>query len=160
VPEGTYHVRFNAPQGYVASAMAGSTNLLTTPLTVGSGGSTAPIYVTLRDDFASLTCRVHTDQGTEAANPQKPLLVMGIPLDAPETRPQMMGMYAPTLRVGNTTIPPGRYLMVVADPARLQTLEYRNPEVLHELMSKGVTVTVAPGEKAQVEVPMMAVGDE
>jgi hypothetical protein len=160
VAEGTYHVHINAPQGYVASAISGSTNLLTTPLTVGAGGSAAPIYIALRDDYASLSCSLQTGQPSNSAAALEPAVyVIGIPLDTPEARVSPLGFYPQQFRLPTSNLPPGRYLVLAAPPERIQTLEYHNPEVLHQLMSKGVTVTLAPGEKSSVDVPLMPDGD-
>jgi len=160
VPEGTYHVHINAPQGYVASAMSGSTNLLTTPLTVGPGGSAAPIYITLRDDFASLSCRLGTGQPPDdSVATQQPVFVLAIPLDTPEVRSQPVAFYPQPFRLPSSPIAPGRYLLVAMSSTGPQTLEYRDPEVLHQLMSKGVSVNLAPGAKESVDVPLLADGD-
>ena len=51
---------------------------------------------------------------------------------------------------------PGHYLVLAAhDPQFLDNLEYRNPDVLRDLSSKGVTVNLTGGQKADVEVPLM-----
>lgn len=160
VPEGTYHVHINAPQGYVASAMSGSTNLLTTPLTVGPGGSAAPIYITLRDDFASLSCRLGTGQQPEdSASTQQPVFVLAIPLDTPEVRSQPVGFYPQPFRLPSSPVAPGRYLLVAMSSNGMQTVEYRDPAILHDLMSKGVSVNLAPGAKESVDVPFLPDGD-
>lgn len=161
--EGTFHVHINPARGYVASAMSGSTNLLTSPLTIGSGGSTAPIYVTLRDDFATLSCRIRQTQGA-APEPQM-VFAMAVRLDAPETRPVMLPLFSPaistdTMRPTPAKVAPGRYLVLATRQAGVMGVEYRSPDVLPELMSKGVVVTVGPGENADVEVPVMTDGGE
>ncbi|HKO18654.1 MAG TPA: carboxypeptidase-like regulatory domain-containing protein, partial [Acidobacteriaceae bacterium] len=160
VPEGTYHVHINASQGYVASAMSGSTNLLTTPLTVGPGGSAAPIYITLRDDFASLSCRLGTGQPPEdSASTQQPVFVLAIPLDTPEVRSQPVGFYPQPFRLPSSPVAPGHYLLVPMSSNGMQSIEYRDPAILHELMSKGVSVNLAPGAKESVDVPFTPGGD-
>jgi len=161
--EGTFHVHINPTRGYVASAMSGSTNLLSSPLTIGSGGSTAPIYVTLRDDFATLSYR--TKQMEDEPSVVQPVFVMAIRLDAPESRPVVLPIFSPamtggTMRPPSTKVAPGRYLVLATRQAGVMGLEYRNPEVLPELMSKGAVVTVGPGENADVEVPVITEGDE
>jgi hypothetical protein len=163
VSEGTFHVHINATRGYVASAISGSTNLLTSPLMIGSAGSTAPIYVTLRDDFATLSCR--TKQMEDESQELQPVFVMAVRLDAPETRPVMLPLFSRAMASGSlrpmpTKVAPGRYLVLATRQSHVMGLEYRNPEVLPDLMSKGVVVTVGPGENADVEVPVMTDGDE
>jgi hypothetical protein len=43
-------------------------------------------------------------------------------------------------------------------PNQFQTVEYRNPAILHDLMSKGAIITLAPGEKESVDVPILPDG--
>jgi hypothetical protein len=158
IPEGVYHVRINAPQGYVASASSGGTNLLTTPLTVGSGASNPPINITLRDDTATLAVRPQTGQPeTSGAINQQSLFSICIPLDAPETRSVQMSWFGQRSLQG-IPVPPGRYLALVGSLNLLQTVEYRDPDVLKDLMSKGVVVTVSGGQKLQIDVPVLPDG--
>jgi hypothetical protein len=159
VPEGVYHVQISAPQGYVASATSGGTNLLATPLTVGSGGSNPPINITLRDDMATLTVRPQTGQ-PETPGPidQQTLFSICIPLDAPETRSIQTGWSGLPRTFLKMPVPPGRYLALAGPFGMLQTLEYRDPEVLKDLTSKGVVVTVSGGQKLQIDVPVLPDG--
>src|SRR5262249_17272282 len=50
VSPGRYWVEASPFEGYVSSITSGGVDLARDPLVVGSGGSTAPIEVTLRDD--------------------------------------------------------------------------------------------------------------
>jgi hypothetical protein len=157
VAEGTYHVHINPTQGYVASAISGSTNLLTTPLRVSSDGRAGPIYVTLRDDFASLSPRV---RGAPASTQVEPMLAMAIPLDTPEVRVMPLAVYTTMPQAPSIQVPPGRYLVIGMMPAQFRTVQYRDPDVLRDLMSKGVTVTLGPGEKKEVEVSPLPEEDQ
>lgn len=161
VAPGRYNVRINATRGYVAFASSGTTDLLREPLTVSDGG-TAPIEVTLRDDIASLSGRITmtSDQQAAAADDSRPILVMGIPLDRPGAQPLMSGSMAMpgaampmTFQLGG--VAPGRYLMIASRQQIFQTLEYRNPQAMQALMTQGAVVTLAGGDKGQVDVPLM-----
>ena len=56
--------------------------------TVGPGGTAAPIEVTLRDDYATVSGQVVTGAAPEAQTTQaNPIFIMGIPLDRPEAEP-------------------------------------------------------------------------
>jgi hypothetical protein len=159
IPEGVYHVHINAPQGYVASATSGGTNLLSTPVTVGSGASNPPINITLRDDMATLAVRPQTGQPeTSGAVDQQTLSTICIPLDSPETRSIQVGWFGPSRTPQAVSVAPGRYLALVGPQVLLQTLEYRDPDVLKDLMSKGVVVTVSGGQKLQIDVPVLPEG--
>ena len=153
VAEGTYHVHINTSLGYVASAVSGSTNLLTEPLTVGSGAP-PPFYVTLRDDFAYATFRMATASAASPAD-SRARVVVSIPLDSPEQRVVQNGMLLPMSPLRGVVLPPGRYLVLATDSVTFQTLEYRNPELLDKLMHKGIVVNLAAGQTSEVEVPVL-----
>jgi hypothetical protein len=51
---------------------------------------------------------------------------------------------------------PGHYLILAShDQQALFNLEYRNPDVLRDLTSQGTTVSLSPGQKDDIEVPLM-----
>jgi hypothetical protein len=91
---------------------------------------------------------------------------MAIPLDRPET--PLIGPlgFAAASPLGEgiasrnnhtlVNLAPGHYLVLAAhDPQFLDNLEYRNPDVLRDLASQGVTVNLTGGQKADVEVPLV-----
>jgi hypothetical protein len=171
VTEGVYHVNVQSTQGgYVASATCGTTDLLRDPLTVGASGSASPIVVTLRDDSASLSGTILQNSAAPTqlptdGGPANPILVMGIPLDRPETNPLVSGvMINPSMQQGSFrmgSVPPGRYLFVAyASQQIFQELEYHNPEVLRDLMTKGTPVTLSAGEKTDIQVPLLPTSSE
>ena len=167
VTEGVYHVNVQSMQGgYVASATCGTTDLLRDPLTVGASGSAFPIIVTLRDDSASITGTILHDssaptQAPTDGGPANPVIVLGIPLDRPETTPLFAAfMISPAFPQGHFQVnmaPPGRYLFVASQRQLYQDLEYRNPDVLRDLMSKGTPVTLSAGEKTDIQVPLLPI---
>ena len=54
VRPGRYWLKVDPSRGYVASAVAGSADLLRQPLVVGPGGASLPIEIVLRDDGATI----------------------------------------------------------------------------------------------------------
>jgi hypothetical protein len=174
VSEGVYRVQIYANQGYAATVTSGPTDLLREPLTVGPGGTAAPIEITLRDDYATVTGQVVTGAATEAQTTQaNPIFIMGISLDRPEAEPSQsvamgQGTSLPesvSLGLGLSMQPnqfmmpnlaPGRYLLLASRDQLFQTVEYRNPDVLKDLLSKGTVITVSSGQKASIQIPLMA----
>ena len=164
VTEGTYHVNIQAMGGgYVASATCGTTDLLRDPLVVGASGSAAPIVVTLRDDSATVTGTILSGNSASAptadGGPAFPVMVLGIPLDRPQANPLFAGaMTNPTTGLTNFqagAVPPGHYLFLASNRQIYQELEYHNPDILRDLMTKGTPVTISAGEKTDIQVPMM-----
>ena len=148
VQEGTYHVVARSVRGYIASITSNGVDLMRQPLVVGSGGTSAPIEVTIRDDSATLTGSVSTTDNQ--LNPDTYYTITCIPLDSSlATPPPQGGAYR-----GKFTIPnlaPGRYL-VLASPNSMtnnypmMNIEYANEDVLRSYQSKGVVVTLTPGQ--------------
>lgn len=174
VSEGIYRVQIYPSQGYAASVMSGSTDLLREPLTVGPGGVAAPIEVTLRDDYATVSGQVVTGDAPEAQTPQAdPIFIMGIPLDRPEAEPSQSvampqgisvpqgigplgGMSMQPNQFMMANLAPGRYLLLASRQQIFQAVEYRNPDVLKDLLGKGTVITVSSGQKASIQIPLMA----
>ena len=158
VPEGVYRVTINAMQGYAASATAGNTDLLREPLTVGSGATVPSIQITLRDDPARLSARVITGQPAQGQQEDAdPVFVMCIPLDHPQGQ-AISGNWSPQWGFQAPQLPPGRYLLLASREQLFNTVEYRNPDALRDLMSEGTVVTLSAGQKAEADIPLMAQG--
>jgi hypothetical protein len=155
--EGLFHV-WVVPsiEGYVASVTSGSTDLLREPLGVIPGSAPRPIEVTLRDDSATLTGTFllngapmsSTDPGDGV------IFVICIPLDRLQSMvfPNSYSAWQPQFKVPN--LAPGRYL-VLASRQSMQNIEFRNEDVLRDLLGKGTVVTLAPNQKADIQVPLM-----
>jgi len=157
---GLYTVIVFSPAGsasYVASATSGTTDLLREPLQVLADSNPRPIEVTLRDDFASVDATITGDPASPPSTPESPGMLLCIPLDHPQTMPA----FAPLVQ-NHATVPnlaPGRYLLLAGNGQQfLSVLEYTNEEVLRTLLSKGVVVTLAPNDKATVQVPLFPDG--
>ncbi|MGZ4730543.1 MAG: hypothetical protein ACXVZH_00230, partial [Terriglobales bacterium] len=74
VRPGRYWLKVSPPLGYVASAVAGSADLLRQPLVVGPGGASLPIDIVLRDDGAAIDGTVEgmpaAPAGTRSGTPR------------------------------------------------------------------------------------------
>lgn len=166
---GTYTFMFNTGGAYAASITSGGVDLLQQPLVIDDSVTPQPIFVTLRNDTASITFHAPSSVLTSVPTPtytDTTIYAMAIPLDRPEIQPLgPLGFAAtPSINEGafgrnNHTLvnlAPGHYLILAAhDPQFLMNLEYRNPDVLRDLTPQGVTVTLTGGQKTDVEVPLM-----
>ena len=169
VQPGRYWVQVYAPRGYASSMTFGGVDLLREPLVVPSGGSVAPIEVTLRDDTALLegtiegakTFSGRSDGTAEAPGqtavpgPQANAHVYCIPLpDSPGkftdifVNPDGSSFTAPPL-------PPGEYrvLAFTHPPAEL---EYENPEAMRAYEGKGLVVHLSAGQKQKIQLQLIS----
>jgi hypothetical protein len=143
---------------YVASATSGTTDLLHEPFQVLANSDPRPIEITLRDDFASIDASIIVDPAMPPASTALPAMLFCIPLDRPQAMPGFAAAQQNQASVQN--LAPGRYLLLAGFGAqRFSSLEYTNPDVLKGLMQKGTVVTLAPNEKATVQVPLLPEGD-
>jgi len=162
--EGLYRFVMTGIRGYVASAVSGTTDLLRDPLRVGPGESPQPIQVALRNDGASLHVTV-ADSATTATvgtvlHPELLAMILGIPLDQPERQPVFQFVVHSTAAGAGSNLSnlaPGRYLVLAIqqDPMTNFSPEFRNPDVLAQLMSKGVVINLSANENAAIQVPLL-----
>ncbi len=157
VTEGVYRVQVQPTTGgYVASASSGTTDLLRDPLIVTGAGSPFPIEVVLRDDAASVTGTVQPNSTASSPSPADgaPIYILGIPLDRLEANPLFsFAMVQNQFQLG--MIPPGNYLFLASHRQLFQDVEYRNPDVLRDLMTKGTSITLSGGQKAEIQLPLL-----
>jgi hypothetical protein len=163
---GRYWVRVNSARGYPASVRSGDLDLLHQPLTVGVGG-TAPIEITMRDDWAQVSGKVEgmaaTNSGVKSAAGDQ---IAARPLGAPstvqvyfvplsESSGQFTQMWvAPDGSFNDANVAPGAYRLLAFDRDQPQ-LEYRNPEAMRSYEGKGPVVRVSGGEKEQVTLQLI-----
>jgi hypothetical protein len=139
VAEGRYRVTVNPFEGYVASAVSGTQDLLRGELLVGAGVAPARIEVEVRNDGGSVSVTTEGGDGW----------VVLAPVDGGDVH-QMLALQG-TSQFQN--VAPGSYRVLwVKD---IQTLEYRNPDVLRALRG-GATVEVTGGASTQVELKEIA----
>jgi hypothetical protein len=164
VRPGRYWLQVNPYFGYVASAVAGSVDLLRQPLVVGPGGTSLPIDIVLRDDGATIDGTVEGlptapagVRGTAGAGPV-PMLggayVYCIPMPDSAGRFAMAGISAEgTFQFQQ--LPPGVYRVLAFDRQQ-DELEYRNAEAMSIYEGKGPVVRLVPGQTEQVRIPLIS----
>jgi len=150
VAPGTYEVEIN-PNGmfYVQSATSGTTNLLESHLSVAPGGSMQPIEIVMRDDVASLSGNVSSDNQPLSAT------VMAIP-----ERSSAQPIMQPADSNGSfqfAFLPPGAYKILAIDHP--EQLEYSNPDVLRKYLSKARDTTLSADQAARIDLELVKVGE-
>jgi hypothetical protein len=129
VPAGSYRIAVQVTSGVcIGSVVSGSSDLLTSELTVSEGAAPAPIQVTLRSDCAKLSGKVNTAPSSATAT-----------LVAISDVPGLMPAFA-QIRADGTfqtqELSPGDY-HVYAVPT-IEGLEYGNPDVLRALRGQAI----------------------
>jgi len=150
---GNYWVRLYATHGYVASAMMGATDVLHEPVTIGSG-ATLPIEVVLRDDFAEIDGTVSNlaqQAGSQSNGPGA--WIYFVPTGS-SGQFQQIGVSSDG-KFSNPMIVPGSYRVLAFESQQLQ-LPYRDPAGMKAYETKGQVITVAPGQKATMELQMLS----
>lgn len=164
VRPGRYWLKVSPSVGYVASAVAGSADLLRQPLVVGPGGASLPIDIVLRDDSASI------DGTVEGMLPAPPIMRAGTPRFGPVAMPAGPYVYCIPLpdSPGRFTaswvspegtfhqqLPPGAYRVLAFDRQQNE-LEYENAEAMSVYEDKGPVVRLGPGQTEQVRVTLIS----
>lgn len=146
---GRYWVRTYANQGYVASITSGGTDLAREALTVGPGGTSAPIELVLRNDTASLSARLKNAGAAMTDDPSPKAFLLLVPqFDVTGVIPQNEPLNQTEREFSN--LQPGTYRVIAMDhPVEL---EYSNPKALEPYTGKGEIVTLEPGGKAHVDL--------
>jgi hypothetical protein len=162
ITPGRYWVRADSFQAYVSSITSGDTDLAREPLTIGPGGSGAPIEITLRNDTGEIECVVESEANGGAATGAgggdvKQVFVYAIPQFAHMGRiPQI-----PAGPIGNCEFPnlaPGTYSVVAFD--RNVEIDSDDADELARISAQGQTVTVEAGGTAQVQIKLVRSGEE
>jgi hypothetical protein len=164
VRPGRYWVKVDPYQGYIASAVAGSTDLLRQPLVVGPGGASLPIDIVLRDDGAAIDGTVEgmpaAPAGARAGSiglgrsPEGGAYVYCIPL------PDSPGRFAATSGQSEGSfkfqqLPPGTYRVLAFDRQQ-EELQYQDAEVMGAYEGKGPVVRLVAGQTEQVRVALIS----
>jgi len=149
VDPGSYTVKLMPqPPWYVQSASYGQTNVLYDDITVAAGQS-YPLEVSLRDDSASLTATLRGDN----ARQQRATLIV-VPQTHSKSSPLAMGGSGTYTLTG---LPPGEYLVFAFD--RIEGLEYSNPDALEPYASQAASITLSPGQNAQLSLDLIQRGN-
>jgi hypothetical protein len=150
IAPGTYGVEINSNGPlYVQSAMSGTTDLLESDLSVASGASPQPIEIILRDDVASLSGTVSSDN--------QPLSATILAFSEHATAPPRIQPTDPGGGFQLSFLPPGAYKILAVD--HLDRLEYANPEALRKYLSKAREVTLSPDQSAKLDLELAKVGE-
>jgi hypothetical protein len=165
VRPGRYWLKVAPYRGYVASAVAGSADLLRQPLVVGPGGSSLPIDIVLRDDGAAI-------DGTVEGMPVAPAVggagvVSIVRIQAPTgpyvyciPLPDSPGRFTATWVLPQGTfqfqqLPPGAYRVLAFDRQQNE-LEYQNAQVMSGYDDKGPIVRLVPGQTEHLRVSLIS----
>ncbi len=147
---GKYRVAVNVSTNtYVQSAHCGSADLMREELVLARGAPVPPIEIVLRDDMATLTMALRSEDTLLRA------AVLVIQDSAPMQAPRLIYGYG-----GNASLPglaPGGYRMFAVDS--VEQLEYMNPEVLAQYASKAVQINLAPNGQTKVSLDVVHTGE-
>ncbi len=161
VTPGRYWVEASPFEGYVSSITSGGVDLARDPLTVGTGGSSAPIEVTLRDDSGTISAQLTGDPAGATATAtttgeQHQIYVYAIPLFPSSGSIRMSGM----LGSGQATISglaPGSYRVIAFDAP--QEIDFHTSDGLAKFSGMGATTTVEANGTANVQVEIVHTGN-
>jgi len=156
---GVYSVEV-APNGpyYVQSVRSGSLDLLEQSLHIAPGTAVQPMEIVLRDDFAILEGSASSDG---AGNPamviaipegaQRQVLWVGLTSSA-----GLLDPARPKATFFMPQFPPGNYKLLAVDTT---DFEYANPDVLRKYLSRAREISIAPNQRAKVELELTHIGD-
>jgi hypothetical protein len=151
LPPGTYRlVTHNHAKRYVSEATWGTTDVLHDSFGVPPGGSDVPIEVGIREDIGMIAGTVNdVPLGTKFS-------ILLIPADGTPTIDIRTIEKGPSFELPN--VPPGEYFVLAIDS--LDSLAYRDTQVLSNLQTKAVRISVAAGTKAQVMLDLIRRGEQ
>ena len=146
VTPGRYWVQADTFQAYVSSITSGNTDLSREPLTLGLGGSSAPVEITLRNDMGNIECTLNSPANADAADAGsgevKQVFAYAIPQFAYSGRiPQAFGTTSGTYEFHN--LAPGLYKVVTFDGRH--EIDTEDAGDLARISAQGQTVTVEGG---------------
>ncbi len=165
VRPGRYWLNVSPSLGYVASAVAGGTDLLRQPLVVGPGGASLPIDIVLRDDGATIDGTVDgmpavPAGGSSAAAITGPIRMPPGPSVYCIPLPDSPGRFTATWVSPQGTfqfqqLPPGAYRVLAFDRQQNE-LEYQNAQVMSGYDDQGPIVRLGPRQTEQVRVSLIS----
>ena len=159
---GRYWVKVNSSRGYASSVTWGGVDLQHQPLVI-TGGSSPPIEVTMRDDWAEIDGTVEgpgtSSEATNAAPSQGPLAfedsahlyLIPLPDSSGEMREAWLGREG---KISLRQIPPGVYRALVFDRQQVD-FEYHSAEAMRAYESKGQVVRLVGNQKEQVHLQLI-----
>ncbi len=154
---GKYWLRASSGRGYVASATMGAVDLLHEPLVIAAG-STVPIEIKLRDDFAEIDgtiTGIATGSIPTPGSAELPIFLYCVPLADGPGQFEEFGASTTDGKFTQDRMPPGAY-RIMAFPNAQPRLPYRDPEAMKAYDSLGMVVHLSSGQKTSVQVPMIS----
>jgi hypothetical protein len=153
---GKYWLRSSSNRGYVAAATMGAVDLLHEPIMVAPG-STTPIDIKLRDDFAEIdgtVTGIATGSIPTPGAPVLPIFLFCVPMPDGAGELQQLGASSTDGKFTSDRMVPGSY-RVLAFRNPQPHLPYRDAEAMKAYDSLGTVVHLSPGQKTTVQVPII-----
>jgi hypothetical protein len=160
VTPGRYWVVTSAWTGYISSISSGGVDLGREPLSIGPGGSSPPIDITLRSDGGTISGQINMDLvganqnsgQTSAPGVLPQMYIYAISLFSTTGQVQQ-GSAQPSGQFTISNLAPGSYHVVACDSQ--QQIDFHSPEGLAAWTGKGQTVTVEAGASASVQLDLL-----
>jgi len=161
VQPGRYWVRTNASRGFVASITAGTTDLRHQPLTVGLGGSSSPIEVTMRDGGADVDGTIDgvatsLNEGGASADNSPHVYFVPLADSSGEFRDVWVNGEG---KFGPQQLAPGSYLALAFDRPQPE-LEYGNAEPMRAYEDKAQLIRVTAGQKDHLHLQLISTNEK
>lgn len=153
---GKYWLRANSNRGYVAAATMGGVDLLHEPIMVAPG-STTPIDIKMRDDFAEVdgtVTGISAGSSPTPGTPESPVFLYCVPLPDSPGEYQQLGASIPDGKFTSDRMVPGSY-RVLAFSNPQPHLPYRDAGAMKAYESLGPVVHLSPSQKTTVQVPII-----
>lgn len=163
---GRYWVKVNSSRGYASSVTCSGVDLQHQPLVI-TGGSSPPIEVTMRDDWAEIDGTVEGVAASHAATNAPPLEGLTLPEASAHVylvpQPDSSGEFreawvGPDGKFNTQQIPPGVYRVLAFDRQQLE-LEYHSAEAMRAHESKGQVVRLVANQKEQVRLQLITTSE-
>lgn len=163
VQPGRYWVKVNSSRGFASSVTSGGVDLQHEPIVV-SGGSSPPIEITMRDDWAEVDGTVEgiaSPFGETNSPPFQDFASFGaaahvyfvpLPDSNGEFRETWVGRDG---KFNLQQLPPGAY-RVLAFEHEQPELEYHNAEAMRTFDSKGLAVRLVGNQKEQLRLQLIS----
>ena len=152
VQPGRYAVMAQPFRGYIASMKCGGVDLLAQPLVV-HGGTMPPIEILLLDNSATVSGAL-TGLDSSASSPSTRTQYYVLLFSTDGAGRQVVGFQQQPGKYAAYNVPPGAY-RAFAFTGQMPQLPYREPDGLSALDGKGQTLTVAAGQKLQLDLPLV-----
>jgi len=146
VEPGIYSVDIHPTPGwYVDAAHYGSVNLLTQDLSIAEGEASDEIEITLRKDGAKISGNVRGSARNSSA-----ATVLLVPGRTPQIVTQV---HAVDGSYSFRDIAPGAYRVLALD--RADDLEYRNPDVMRDYLTKAQSITLSAKQEVRMDLDIV-----